>query len=137
MAHIHEKIYFTVEVFVVYGNKVLLRKHDKYGIWLSVGGHIELDEDPNQAALREVREEVGRIVQASGSWDGGTWGLQVTDATDRTLELRALMSAADSSAAWDLRCEVREKLVEYMRREHPQALPRFRVEEEPEEPRGA
>ncbi len=59
MAHIHEKIDFTVEVFVVYGGRVLLRKHEKYGIWLSVGGHIELDEDPNQAALREVKEEVG------------------------------------------------------------------------------
>ncbi len=59
MAHIHDKIDFTVEVFVVHNNKVLLRLHDKYGIWLSVGGHIELDEDPNQAALREVKEEVG------------------------------------------------------------------------------
>mgnify|MGYP003545800440 FL=1 len=59
MPHIHEKIDFTVEVFVVFQNKVLLRKHDKYNIWLSVGGHIELDEDPNQAALREVKEEVG------------------------------------------------------------------------------
>ncbi|MFZ1987543.1 MAG: NUDIX domain-containing protein [Minisyncoccia bacterium] len=59
MPHIHEKIDFAVEVFVVYNDKVLLRKHDKYGIWLSVGGHIELDEDPNEAALREVKEEVG------------------------------------------------------------------------------
>jgi 8-oxo-dGTP pyrophosphatase MutT (NUDIX family) len=59
MSHIHEKIDFTVEVFVVYKDKVLLRKHDKYKIWLSVGGHIELDEDPNEAAIREVKEEVG------------------------------------------------------------------------------
>ena len=59
MPHIHNKIDFTVEVFIVYDNKVLLRKHDKYGMWLSVGGHIELDEDSNQAALREVKEEVG------------------------------------------------------------------------------
>jgi len=59
MPHVHEKIDFTVEVFVVYKDKVLLRKHDKYGIWLGVGGHIELDEDPNQAAVREVKEEVG------------------------------------------------------------------------------
>ncbi len=58
MPHINDKIDFTVEVYVVYQNKVLLRKHDKYKIWLSVGGHIELDEDPNQAALREVKEEV-------------------------------------------------------------------------------
>ncbi|QSH39439.1 NUDIX domain-containing protein [Candidatus Kaiserbacteria bacterium] len=59
MAHIHEKIDFTVEVFVVYQGKVLLRKHDKYDIWISVGGHVELDEDPNEAAIREVKEEVG------------------------------------------------------------------------------
>ncbi len=59
MPHIHEKIDFTAEVFIVYQNKVLLRIHDKYKKWLSVGGHIELDEDPNQAAIREVKEEVG------------------------------------------------------------------------------
>jgi 8-oxo-dGTP pyrophosphatase MutT (NUDIX family) len=59
MPHIHEKVDFTVEVFVVYKDRVLLRKHDKYKIWLSIGGHIELDEDPNQAAVREVKEEVG------------------------------------------------------------------------------
>ena len=59
MPHIHEKIDFTVEVFIVHKNKVLLRKHDKYKIWLSVGGHVELNEDPNEAAVREVKEEVG------------------------------------------------------------------------------
>lgn len=63
MGHIHEKIDFTVEVFIVHNNKVLLRKHDKYKIWLSVGGHIELDEDPNIAAIREVKEEVGLDVE--------------------------------------------------------------------------
>lgn len=63
MPHIHEKIDFTVEVFVVYKDKVLLRKHDKYNFWLSVGGHIELDEDPNQAAVREVMEEIGLDVK--------------------------------------------------------------------------
>lgn len=67
MPHIHDKIDFTVEVFVVYKNKVLLRMHDKHHIWLSVGGHIELDEDPIQAALREVREEVGLDVKIIGS----------------------------------------------------------------------
>ncbi len=59
MPHIHERIDFTVEVFIVHKNKVLLRMHDKYHIWLSVGGHIELDEDPIEAAVREVKEEVG------------------------------------------------------------------------------
>lgn len=59
MPHLHEKIDFTVEVFVVHNGKVLLRKHDKYDMWLSVGGHVELHEDPSEAALREVKEEVG------------------------------------------------------------------------------
>lgn len=63
MPHIHDKIDFTVEVFVVYRNKVLLRKHDKLKKWLGVGGHIELDEDPVQAAIREVKEEVGLNIQ--------------------------------------------------------------------------
>ncbi len=63
MPHIHEKIDFTAEVFIVCGNTVLLRKHDKYKMWLSVGGHVELDEDPNRAAVREVKEEVGLDVR--------------------------------------------------------------------------
>lgn len=66
MPHIHEKIDFTVEVFVVYNKKVLLRKHDKYGIWLSVGGHIDLGEDPIEAAYREVKEETGLDVHLVG-----------------------------------------------------------------------
>lgn len=70
MSHIHEKIDFTVEVFIVYKNKVLLRKHEKYDIWLSVGGHIELDENPIQAAIREVREEVGLEVEIVGGKKG-------------------------------------------------------------------
>lgn len=63
MPHIHDKIDFTVEVFIVYKDKILLRMHDKLNIWLSVGGHIELDEDSNQAALREVKEEIGLEVK--------------------------------------------------------------------------
>lgn len=59
MAHIHEKIDFTVDVLIVYQDKVLVRKHEKYHKWLAVGGHIELDETPDQAAIREVKEEVG------------------------------------------------------------------------------
>lgn len=65
--HIHDKIDFTVEVFLVYKDKVLLRKHDKYDFWLSVGGHIELNEDPIEAAIREVKEEVGLDVEIVGN----------------------------------------------------------------------
>jgi len=59
MAHVHEKIDFTVSALIVYKNKVLLRKHDKYNVWTGPGGHIDLDEDPNQAVVREAKEEVG------------------------------------------------------------------------------
>ena len=66
MPHIHEKIDYCVEVFIVYKNKVLLRMHDKFNTWLSVGGHIELDEDPTEAAIREIKEEVGLEVKLVG-----------------------------------------------------------------------
>ena len=64
----HSKLCFTSEVYVVYENKVLLRHHDKYKKWLSVGGHIDIEglnvpQDPNQAAIREVAEEVGLDVE--------------------------------------------------------------------------
>jgi ADP-ribose pyrophosphatase YjhB (NUDIX family) len=63
MPHINYYLDPTVDVFVVYQEKVLLRMHDKYHKWLGVGGHIELGEDSNQAALREVKEEVGLEVK--------------------------------------------------------------------------
>ena len=49
-------------------------------------------------------------------------------ATERTMEIRALMSAADASAAWDLRCEIREKLIDFIQRQYPDSLPRIRGE---------
>jgi hypothetical protein len=77
--------------------------------------------------VEEVRQELHRILEASPLWDRKVWNLQVTDATRHTLELRALMSAADSSTAWDLRCHVREELVTFLQRKHPDALPRVRA----------
>jgi ADP-ribose pyrophosphatase YjhB (NUDIX family) len=59
MPHIHKDIDFTVDVVIVYGRKVLLRRHDKYHLWLFPGGHIELDEAPPDAAIREAKEETG------------------------------------------------------------------------------
>jgi small-conductance mechanosensitive channel len=76
----------------------------------------------------EVRDELRHILEGSELWDGQVCGLQVTNATEHTLELRALMSASDSSKAWDLRCAVREKLVEFVQRTYPGALPRVRAE---------
>jgi 8-oxo-dGTP pyrophosphatase MutT (NUDIX family) len=66
MAHIHEKIDFTVAIFVVHDAKVLIIHHRKLDKWLPLGGHIELDEDPEQAALRETKEESGLDVELMG-----------------------------------------------------------------------
>lgn len=66
MPHIHEKIDFTAEAFIVYKNKVLLRMHDKLKVWMSVGGHVELDEDPVEAVIREAKEEVGLDIKVIG-----------------------------------------------------------------------
>ena len=66
MAHIHEKIDFTVAIFVVRDSRVLLIHHRKLDKWLPLGGHIELEEDPEQAALREAREESGLEVELIG-----------------------------------------------------------------------
>jgi 8-oxo-dGTP pyrophosphatase MutT (NUDIX family) len=62
MPHIHTEsgqIDFIAEVFVVYKNKVLIRLHDKVKRWIAPGGHIELDETPEEAAVREIKEEIG------------------------------------------------------------------------------
>ncbi len=66
MAHIHEKIDFTVAIFVVQQSRVLVIHHKKLNKWLPLGGHIELDEDPEQAALRETKEESGIDVDLIG-----------------------------------------------------------------------
>ena len=66
MAHIHEKIDFTVAIFVVHEGKILLIHHRKLNKWLPLGGHIELDEDPEIAALREATEESGLDVELLG-----------------------------------------------------------------------
>lgn len=66
MAHLHEKVDFTTSVYIVQNGRVLLHKHKKLGIWLPPGGHIELDEDATQAALREAREETGLVVDLVG-----------------------------------------------------------------------
>ncbi len=63
MGHIHEKIDFTVSAYIVYEDKVLLVHHKKMGTWLQVGGHVELDEDTDEAILREIGEECGVEVE--------------------------------------------------------------------------
>jgi len=78
--------------------------------------------------VERVREKVLEIVEASPLWDGQLVNLQMTEAGDRTVQLRALVSARNSGANWDLRCELREKLIAFLQAEYPQALPRSRNE---------
>ena len=66
MAHIHEEIDFTVAIFIVHEGRVLLIHHRNLNKWLPVGGHIELDEDPEMAALREAKEESGFDIELIG-----------------------------------------------------------------------
>ena len=78
--------------------------------------------------VQSLREELHSILSASNLWDGRVWGLQVTGATERAVELRALMSASDAASAWNLRCDVREKLLAFIQNNYPGSLPRFRAE---------
>ncbi len=77
--------------------------------------------------LNALREELTRLLKSSPYWDKKVNVLQVTDAKENTLEIRALMSAASSPDAWELRVFIREKLVEFIQRKYPHCLPKTRV----------
>jgi small-conductance mechanosensitive channel len=77
--------------------------------------------------MEAVRTELARIVAATPRWDGRVALVHVTDAQERTIQLRALVSAADASIAFELRCEVREKLVAFIQEQYPECLPKTRA----------
>ena len=81
-----------------------------------------------RAPVGVIRDKLGEIVKASKNWDGNVVNLQVTDAKEQTMELRCLMSARSAGQTFDLRCEVREKLIDFLQKNHPEALPRQRSE---------
>ena len=78
------------------------------------------------APVGVIREKFNEILKQSDKWDEKIATLQVTDFKEGTMELRCLMSARSAGQAFDLRCEVREKLIDFLQREHPEALPRSR-----------
>ncbi len=91
------------------------------------------------APIAEMREKLKEFLAESKLWDGKVQVLQIIETGKDTMELRALMSAKNSPTAWDLRCEVREKMILWLQKEHPGALPRNRVQmqmdkREPTEP---
>lgn len=84
-----------------------------------------------------LREEFARLLRQAPQWDGKIETVQITDSDDRTIQVRFLMSAPDSSQTWDLRCAVREGLITFLQEQYPEYLPRVRARlvdgEEPEE----
>lgn len=77
----------------------------------------------------EAREELHRLLESSDLWDKRAWALQVTDVTEKTIQLRALMSASNASRLFDLRCYVREMMIRYFELKHPESLPLSRQED--------
>lgn len=76
----------------------------------------------------ELRKELDRLVKATDKWDGTVVGLQVTDAREHTIELRALADAKDAGTTFDLRCYIREGLIKFLQEHYPQTLPKTRAE---------
>ena len=75
-----------------------------------------------------LRAEATRIIEAAPQWDGRVAGVQVTDMKERCMEVRVLVSAADAGRMFDLRCLVREQLIEWLGRNHADRLPRLRLD---------
>lgn len=78
--------------------------------------------------MDELRTELRQICESTKLWRGSVCVLQASDASEHTVQLRALMDARNSSDAWDLRCLVREKLIEFLQKNYPGSLPRYRGE---------
>lgn len=77
--------------------------------------------------VEPLRQEFGRLLRQSPLWDGKAENVLVTDASDRAMEVRFLMSAANSTTLWELRCSVREDLIAFVREHFPEHLPRLRA----------
>jgi small-conductance mechanosensitive channel len=88
-----------------------------------------------RAPIDAIREQAKTIAEASPDWDRKVCGVQVTDTKESTIEVRVLVSANTAGQAWNLRCEIREKLIAFLQQEHPEALPRRRLESAFEEGR--
>jgi hypothetical protein len=78
-----------------------------------------------------MRERLHEILAATAIWDRRGWALEVTNTTASTIEVRALVTAADAPEVWTLRCLVREQLIDWLSREHPEALPRINTASAP------
>jgi small-conductance mechanosensitive channel len=99
----------------------------------------------HSAPIPLMRAKLEEMVKESALWDGQVVNLQVSDALEHTIQVRLLVSSGTSPRAWDLRCEMREKMIAFLNTEHPYALPRYRADlgrqqaavEEAKAPKGA
>lgn len=80
------------------------------------------------APISKLREKLEEILNNTPLWDGNSWALQVTDTQSQFMIVRAIMSARSSSQSFDLRCLVREEMIEFIREKYPESLPSFRIE---------
>lgn len=78
-----------------------------------------------------IRKELDRLLDGNPLWDGKVKAVQVTNATEHTMEIRILTSSPDASASFDLRCAIREHMISFIQKTHPSALPRLRISSEP------
>ncbi|MCE5974826.1 mechanosensitive ion channel family protein [Sinirhodobacter sp. WL0062] len=85
----------------------------------------------HSAPIERIRQRGHEIAEASALWDGKVYALQVTDFREREMEVRVLVSARTAPRAFDLRCEMREKLIAWLQQEIPSALPRTRADLSP------
>lgn len=90
-------------------------------------GTVHLHTD-YRIPVDELRQELSRILSDTPFWNHEFWALHVFDAKERTLELRAIVSAESAWQLWELRCHVREKLVEFIQKRYPDCLPRLRAD---------
>ncbi|WP_413204559.1 mechanosensitive ion channel family protein [Rhodospirillum sp. A1_3_36] len=93
----------------------------------SIIGSVFWEVDPT-APFEAMRAKLSDLLAESPLWDGNVNVLQVTDSGAHTVQLRALMSAKNSPVAWDLRCEIREKMITWLQSDYPEALPRLRAQ---------
>lgn len=75
----------------------------------------------------DIRSELNKILKGNEFWDGKVNVVQVTDTSEKTMTIRLLVSAADSPTAWNLRVDVREKMIKFLQENYPESLPRTRV----------
>jgi small-conductance mechanosensitive channel len=78
--------------------------------------------------IEAIRAEAKRLIENHPNWDKKFWNVQITEATDRALQIRVLMTTADSGKGWNMRCDVREGLISFIQKNYPGSLPKVRAE---------